>query len=170
MTNPQLPYIYIDDEFEYNLGIVLLLLNNMGLDKNELPKLDLDKIQIFMYLIKNPAKINRILMLAGKKSANLDEEQIYTIESMSVNLDILYDKNKIKDLIKGLSVAGLIEVHVDLKGNAFYFLNEIGKEKANQFDRGYFSVINCFIKNIESLSSLSVSSLFRFINFEIGEL
>jgi len=154
----ELPYLYIDDEYDFNTAILVLILNKLAVNPRQRYKLDFNKIQFFMYLIKNPSKINKVLEVAGKKTCFLDERYTYTIESLSVNVDILHDRSKVKFLLKKLASIGALGVINDDKNGISYFLTTDGEKLASELCTEYFEII---IQNLESIKPLQSSNSFK---------
>lgn len=159
-----LPYLYIDDEFDFNTTILLLIIDKLALNSKKNYKLDFNKLQFFMYLVKNPSKINKILDIAGKKCVHIDESQIYTVESLSLNVDILYDRLKVKSLLRELAATGMLSIVNDEKNGISYELSDKGKELALELKSGYFVKVSNYIDNVKSLQSLPSSKLFSILN------
>lgn len=105
----KLPYLLIDDDFTLNYGIIVLILYKLGLSTKKNAVLDFEKLQIFLYLVKNPSKINPLLALAGKKFTPINSQYTYTIESLSTNVDVLFDRSKLKFLLRQLAARGMLE-------------------------------------------------------------
>jgi|GEM_PF-1290229 len=123
-----LPYLLIDDDFTLNYSLVALLLYKLGLSTKKKAVLDFEKLQIFLYLTKNPSKINPILKLAGKDFSPINPQYTYTIESLSTNVDMLFDRSKLKALLKELAARGMLIC--ENQGNDSplkYLLSERGK-------------------------------------------
>ncbi|UZM93523.1 MULTISPECIES: ABC-three component system middle component 4 [Pseudomonas] len=126
--NTSLPYISIDDDFSLNLSLTALIIEKLGLNSKKNAVLDFEKIQIFLYLVKNPSKINIILKLADKKFTPINAQYTFTIESLSTNVDILFDRGKLKHLIKELAARGmLICEKAKSQDSIKYLLSEQGK-------------------------------------------
>lgn len=103
-----LPYILIDDDFNLNYCLVALILYKLGLSPKNNAVLDFERLQIFLYLTKYPSKINSVLKLAGKKFATINSQYTYTIESLSTNVDMLFDRAKLKYLLRHLAARGML--------------------------------------------------------------
>lgn len=106
--NQVLPYLLLDDDFSLNYSLLALIIYKLGLTSKKNAVLDFEKIQIFIYLTKNPSKINEVLRLAGKKFAPINSQYTYTIESLSTNVDILFNRSKLKALIRELAARGML--------------------------------------------------------------
>lgn len=95
-----LPYIPLDEEFSLNLCILIIIIEGLGENKNHNAIMDINKAQIFMYLVKNPSKIMRAMYLFGKKIPIIEVEETHTIKGLSLNADILFDSKKNKRINK----------------------------------------------------------------------
>lgn len=106
--NQALPYLLIDDDFSLNYSLIALIIYKLGVSSKKNAILDFEKIQVFTYLTKNPSKINEVLRLVGKKFVPLNSQYTYTIESLSTNVDILFNRSKLKILIRELAARGML--------------------------------------------------------------
>lgn len=122
MNQQSLPYLLIDDDFSLNFSLVLMIIKRHGLSSKKNAVLDFEKLQIFLYLTKNPSKINSMLSLAGKKNASISSQYTYTIESLSTNVDMLFDRSKLKTLLRELAARGLLACEFDGKDGALKYL------------------------------------------------
>ncbi|MTF65014.1 hypothetical protein GJD72_14025 [Klebsiella pneumoniae] len=52
-----LPYIPLDEDFNLNVALLIILIHTLSKNRNDVLLLDRNKIQIFLYLIKNPSKL-----------------------------------------------------------------------------------------------------------------
>ncbi|WDH33411.1 ABC-three component system middle component 4 [Pseudomonas chlororaphis] len=160
-----LPYLPIDEELGLNTAILVLLLSEMAQNKRGNLVLDFEKIQIFLYLIKNPSKISKILRLADKPSAPLDKKLTYTIESMSSNVDILFNRRKVKLLIRHIAALGLLRCEGAAKSNSIrYVLSDMGNNFAGSLtnevtDKNYFCSLIEIISKLEPLQSQPTTKL-----------
>ncbi|MCH7373583.1 ABC-three component system middle component 4 [Aeromonas sp. MR16] len=168
MNQPPLPYLLIDDDFSLNLSLVVMIIKRHSLSSKKKAILDFEKLQIFLYLTKNPSKINPILSLAGKKNASISSQYTYTIESLSTNVDMLFDRSKLRILLKELAARGFLTCEFDSKDGALkyllsnngelFFQNIYNKELAteNESEITFNSITqNYFHASMEAIDSLS---------------
>jgi len=158
-----LPYIPLDEELSLNLAIFSKVLHLLGKNKLGNPTMDIDKAKIFMYLIKNPSKIERAMKLAGKKAPPIEMTETYTIKSMSINVDILFSKEKIKEILINMSVLGFLTVK-RIEDVTLLELSESGMSFAESLVGGYYDQIHLYIDGVSSLKSLSASKLYKILN------
>ncbi|KTQ97877.1 hypothetical protein NS75R_17700, partial [Enterobacter hormaechei subsp. xiangfangensis] len=73
-----LPYIPLDEDFNLNVALLIILIHTLSKNRNDVLLLDRNKIQIFLYLIKNPSKLEGVMILAGKQNTSIDMTETYT--------------------------------------------------------------------------------------------
>ncbi|MEP8658147.1 ABC-three component system middle component 4 [Enterobacter asburiae] len=159
-----LPYIPLDEEYSLNMAMLAIAISTLSHSKKGTLSLDINKLQVFMYLIKNPSKIDSALAASGKKPACVEPQLTYTIKSFSSNVDILFDNSKIKFLIKMMSLRGLLAAEKKSDESVKLYLSEKGKEFADSFTDGYFKEIKRLTKALLPLQTLPTSKLNSVIN------
>lgn len=180
-----LPYVLIDDDFNLNYCLVVLILHRLGLSPKNNPVLDFERLQIFLYLTKYPSKINSILNLAGKKFADINSQYTYTIESLSTNVDMLFDRAKLKYLLRHIAARGMLACDKTSDPRSLkYFLSPRGTQFVESLiarpdecvegaeysfatspdSRGYFFGALEAIDNLASLQSQPLSKLNSYLN------
>lgn len=180
----ELPYLIIDDDFILNYTLVALILYKLGRSPKNKAVLDFEKLQVFLYLLKNPSKINMMLSLAGKKSVFINPKYIFTIESLSSNVDILFKREKLELLIKELAARGMLACEIESsQGPLKFILNERGCEFAESLvnndekyadeptgndvftaSKNYFGDVLELISSLSALQSQSNSKLNNHLN------
>lgn len=163
-----LPFIPLDEELSLNISIMVLIISAFGKNTKETLILDINKLQIFLYLVKNPARIAEILKCAGKTYTGLDIKQTFTIKSLSSNVDILYDNDRVKFLIKKLAASGLLLASKTEDNSTKLYLSEMGLKFAEGLDAVYFLTVRELIEVLAPLKSLPASKLNSLLNKVFG--
>lgn len=185
MMKKELPYLSIDDDFFFNYSLLVLILHRLGHSPKNNAVLDFEKLQIFLYLTKNPSKINSVLKMAGKKDAPLGSQYTFTIESLSTNVDILFNRDKLKFLLKELAAHGMLACEKKTDQDSIkYILNKKGEDFADYlvtkssvspsgealqstsftYESGYFLTALEIINSLSAIQSQSVSKLNAYLN------
>lgn len=180
-----LPYLLIDDDFSLNYSLLALIIYKLGLSSKNNAVLDFEKIQVFIYLAKNPSKINEVLRLAGKKFVPIDSQYTYTIESLSTNVDILFNRSKLKTLIKELAARGMLVCDNQTDpGSIKYLLSPAGslfveslidstfveavspsqQPSISQDSQNYFSAALEVIDSLSTLQAQATTKLYSYLN------
>lgn len=162
-----LPYLQPKKELFLNLSILLLIINKLGLTVKGKKNLSFDKIRIFYFLINNPIILNKFLYLSGKELLEVDELDCYTVDSISINVDDLYDVEKIKILIKIVTLKGYVSVDLNKDDGFVFYLNQDGSSIVSKLETEYFNKINKFIDAILFLRSFSLSKINSLVNSAI---
>lgn len=164
MSKGNLPYIPLDEEYGLNFSMLVVMISMLSHNKAGNLVLDINKLQIFIYLVKNPSKIDNVLSAAGKKSALIEPQLTYTIKSYSSNVDILFDNNKIKYLLKMMAAHGFLMAEKNSEDSTKIYLSSKGLSFAEGFNEGYFLEIKKLIRAVAPLQSLAVSKLNSILN------
>lgn len=164
MNKDNLPYIPLDEEYGLNFTMLVIMISMLSHNKVGNLVLDINTLQIFIYLIKNPSKIDHVLSAAGKKRALLEPQLIFTIKSYSSNVDILFDNNKIKYLLKMMAAHGLLMAEKNSDDATKIYLSPKGMLFAEGFNEGYFLEIKKLVQAVTPLQSFAVSKLNSILN------
>lgn len=158
-----LPYIPLDEEINLNISLLIILIHSLSKNKNDVLLLDKNKVQIFMYLIKNPSKLEDVMVLAGKKNNSINMSETYTMKSLSLNVDILFETSKIKTLLKKLAALGWLRVN-KIDGSSYFSLSNSGEDIYEELDGEYFDSIKNYTKSLGKIKSLSPNKLNAILN------
>lgn len=160
----KLPYIQPERELHYSLGILLLILESLAKTSRNRKVLTIDKIQSFYFLVTKPAFLNKVLMLANKSQIAIDDVDYYTVDILSVNVDELFNRDRLLIMMKILSSKKYLFSEYSKSEGFLFDLTDSGKSIARKLDSGYFRKIKLFIKQLSSLQSQSPSKLNGYIN------
>ena len=97
----------------------------------------------------------------------VDELDCYTVDSISINVDDLYDVEKIKILIKIVTLKGYVSVDLNKDDGFVFYLNQDGSSIVSKLETEYFNKINKFIDAILFLRSFSLSKINSLVNSAI---
>ena len=165
----KLPFLNIDDQLDFNLSLVILIIHKLSSATAKVNKLNFSKIQLFLFLIKNPSRINDVLIEADKKPTIIDPKYIYTIESYSLNIDIIGDKMKTIFLLKKLVSLNLVSIVTDNKNGIYYQLTINGQNIADKLDSKYFSTINDLLVGLKPLNTFKSDKLYSIFNKSLNK-
>ncbi len=160
----KLPYIQPERELYFSLGVVLLILENLAETTRKKRVLTIDKMQSFYFLVTRPAFLNKVLTMANKSQIAIDDVDYYTVETLSVNVDELFDRERLLAMIKILSSKNYISPEYSDSEGFLFDLTDTGKSIASKLEAGYFRKIRLFIEQLSSLQSQSPSKLNGYIN------
>jgi len=127
-------------------------------------KINNERLHIFVYLLKNPMKLNDLLNLLGKSSLLLSEQDTFSITSISPNVDSLFDRSALKSLLSILVANELIDVEFKSKAGFFYKLSEKGQATIKEFRDEYLLEVRLLCEKLKSVLSLSESKLNQALN------
>ncbi|CAH6783634.1 conserved hypothetical protein [Vibrio chagasii] len=159
----RLPFVEPDEDIYLNLSVVMILLYYLSSTKRGTLKMNNERIHIYDYLVRNPQKINRFLNALGKNNL-VKNKNDYSVSSISFNLDPLFDRDRMKDILKILVHKNLISVNYKNKDGFLYTLTEDGKKRTESLSSNYFSEIKELSEQLIPTLSLTTSQLNNSLN------
>ncbi|RRN71136.1 hypothetical protein EI200_11820 [Peribacillus simplex] len=158
--NKKVPFIIPENDLGFRITRLLILIGELGLNKNKKPLLTLEKVAIFDFLLKNPFILDKVLVAEGKiKGIVLDETETGSIESQYPNIINLFDYGSIRGYIQLLVSFNLIEVvTVD---SYLYITSEKGKEIIDKLSSTHISRIKELSKAMIVLRNMSSTQLVK---------
>lgn len=159
-----LPYIEPDYDIHLNLSTVLLIISALGYSKQGTLKINNERLHVFLYLIKNPTKLNTFLKSFDKKGVNLSEVNTLSVSSISSNVDSLFDRPALKSLISILIKKKLIEIEYKIKDGFFYKPTKKGNDVVERINGDYFIEIKKHCEKLKNVLSFSESKINKAVN------
>jgi len=159
-----LPFLDSDDDIYLNLAIVIVIIGALGKSNRGSFKINNSKLHVFLYLLKNPVVLNKVLGLCGKGSVLLSDIDSYSIISVSPNIDPLFDRESLKELLCILVVKNLITVVHKKNDGFFYELSEEGIATLASLREGYFSRVSELCDQLRNIINMSDSQLNQTLN------
>ncbi|WP_166370312.1 ABC-three component system middle component 4 [Psychromonas sp. SA13A] len=160
----RLPFLDADDDLFINLSIVLLIITALGKTNRGALKVNNEMLHIFLYLVKNPIVLNKVLMILNKNTIQLNESDSYSISSISPNIDLLFDRNLIQSLLTILISKKLIEVIYKKNDGFFYIASEQGVLLTSKLQDEYLLDVSHRCEKLKGILSISKSLLNQSIN------
>ena len=159
-----LPYIEPDYDIHLNLAIVMVIIHLLGVTNRGTLKINNERLHIFLYLLKNPVKLNGVLNALGKGSILLNEQSTFSISSISSNVDSLFDRAALKSLISILITKKLIQVAYKNKDGFFYKVTEQGATAVDNLSDEYIYENKLLCEKLKGVLSFSESQLNQALN------
>lgn len=103
-------------------------------------------------------------MLANKRQIAIDDVDYYTVDTLSVNVDELFDRERLLIMIKILSSKKYLSSEYSSSEGFLFDLTDTGKSIFSNLESGYFRKIKLFTEQLSSLQSQSPSKLNGYIN------
>ena len=159
-----LPFIEPDDDIYLNLCVLLLLINALAKTNRGTAKLNNNRMHIFLYLLKNPTSLNKMLDILGKGNVILQDRDAYSVTSISPNIDPLFDRVALKSLLSVLVTKKMVTVTYKNNDGFFYCLSESGKNAMSDLNDEYLIEIRLLCEKLKSLLSYTEGQLNKTIN------
>lgn len=160
----RIPYLNPDQDVNINTGLLILIIFFLGKSARDIALLNNDRLLIFLYLLKNPIIPDNVLEQVGRREISLTNVELYSINSISINLDPLFDREWLKSLLMRLSAMGYLAIKYRKTDGFMYLLTDSGREVAENISGPYFDRIKIYLKNLEMIKSESTTNMNRLIN------
>ncbi len=162
MTN--LPYIEPINELSLNVGVVMSILARLAQTKTGKLVLNLERIQIYLFLVFRPTTLNKLLSYQKQHTVRLRTEEEFSVNAISANVDQLFDRNSLQVILKLLHQRDFLEIDYN-KTNGFMFsLTEQGKKQFCDLNGKFYTDINRYTDKIFQMQSVKVSTLNAHLN------
>jgi flagellar motor switch protein FliG len=99
----------------------------------------------------------------------LQENEAASVNSISVNLDSLFDRSWTKALVKHLIARNFIEATYRQKEGFLYRLSKEGERVASSLRSEHFARVRYFLSELKSLKSESTSNINKMLNQSFRE-
>lgn len=153
-----LPFVIPEDDLELNLLLVYTIVYHLYATSTGRYVLDMERLNIDFYLIKNPHVLHKVLVKLSKKSFLLKSYEALSFKAEKNDSESLYDNKILKYYIQILMTNNLIKTEYNEKiGFVFIPINE-----ANNYmnlDSRYFKRILNFIEKLKQINSTSLSQI-----------
>lgn len=154
----KLPFITPEDDLELNLLLTFQIVYFLNSTSKGLKILDIERLTIYNYLLKNPHVLHRLLIKLGKKSFILKSYEISSYKSERNDVETLYDNELVRYYIQLLTSNNLINITYNEK-IGFVLTPNADMEKYINIDNEYFKRNITLIERIKQLNSMVVSKI-----------
>lgn len=161
---PALPYVVPDQSTHLNVGVLLLILKHLGITSRRKWMLTNERLLIFLYLLKYPVVLAKLLGRLDLSPPALAVEDSYSVASISVNVDALFDHDSLRYLLMHAASRSLIVVSYRKPEGFVYALSAAGVELAAELAGDYFDKINHYLAALEQIKSHNTASLNAALN------
>lgn len=154
----ELPFVVPEDDLELNLLLILLIVYNLHSTSTGRIILDIERLNFYTYLIKNPHILHKVLIKLGKKSFLLKSYEVLSFKAENNSSDILYDNKALKCHIQILMTKNFIKTEYNEK-IGFVFIPTTIAENYIDVDDKYLKRTLSFIEKIKQMNSISLSQI-----------
>lgn len=160
----KLPFVEPEEDIYVNLAVLLLLVESLAKTSRGSLKLNNNRLHVFLYLIKNPTALNKVLVSSGKSNVSLRNRDTYSVTSISPNVDPLYDRSALRSLLSVLISKDMVLVEYKNNEGFFYTLSEAGENVASGLNDEYLIETRKHCEKLKALLSYSESQLNKMVN------
>ena len=153
------PYLTPENNSQLNVAILIIILQTLSSTAKGKLLLNNERLRIIFYLVKNPLVMNKLLWRLGVQPAHLEEQEFYSVASLALNLDPLFDTKYLKDLLKHIASLKFISVGYRKNDGFVYQLNPKGKIVAEKLSGNYLDKLREHLISLSAIKSTSTPAL-----------
>lgn len=163
------PFLVPENNFIYNLTLTLHIISKLSLSLRGKQVLNFDRLLAYSYLFRNPVILNKVVVMLEKGALDLSYEEENSIASFTTNINELYNRDKLRILVKHLILRKLITVEFDKSLGVLFNSSEAGVEVIESCNETYIKRLDEFALTLKKLQAVTVSKIEHAINGSLGK-
>ncbi len=156
-------FIIPENDINLRLSRLLVIINELAFTQRGKLVINIDKLTIFDFLVRNPFLLKNVLKVKSKTNLKLLNEEFGSIASMYPSNLALVETTSTKTLIKILVSYDMLTVIQD-EGELYYILSDKGKSFISEIETDYIVRMKELCKSMLVLRSVSTNDLKKIIN------
>ncbi len=165
-----LPYQVPDNDLSLNVAILILVVFLLGKTERGKLLLNNERLQLSIYLLKNPIILNNVLVAYEKPSAYIHSYDAYSVASISNNIDFLHNIHQLKTLLQCAVTLNLINVKYRRIEGFMYELSQTGVVLVEKLNGEYYDSLRNYANSLCSLNQIATKNLNNLIIQLSGEI
>lgn len=158
-----IPFIIPENDINLRILRFLLIIDRLAYTQRGKFVINIDRLVIFDFLIRNPFLLKQVLLVKNKTNLRLLREEVGTVSTLFPSKVALLDTKSTKEIIKLMIAYNMLKVIQD-KDELFYVLTESSELIVNQIDTDYTIRIKELCEAMLVLRSVSINELKKIIN------
>lgn len=156
--NKNLPFVIPENDLDLNLLLVYTIVYHLQKTSTGRLILDMERLNIYVYLVNNPHILYKVLIKLSKKNFVLKSYEVLSFKAEKNNSESLYDNKILKYYIQILMTNNLIKTEYNEK-IGFVFAPTAEANNYMNIDNKYFKRVLNFIEKLKQISSTSLSQI-----------
>ncbi|GAA3976460.1 hypothetical protein GCM10022407_22320 [Hymenobacter antarcticus] len=164
-------FIDLGSGLHINLGLYLILIDELSINKKQEPILSIERATIYAFLLKNPLALANVLLSLNKKvPIDIKEYEIGNIATTYPNKARYYRLKETKSMIQLLHAFGMVEIAPDvITRMPSIVVTEKGRDLSKGFKSDYFVRIREISEAVKMLHSVSIPAIRSSLNQVLDE-
>lgn len=158
-----LPYTSPERDLHFNVALGLLVLNHLAETNRKKLLLNLDRLSLFIFLLKNPLIATRLLSMLGHPSFTVDGSEAFSVRSLAPSWDELLDRRQVKSLVRYLAARKMLCATYRKNDGVMLDLTEVGKSSSETLDGPFFEHARSRLLLLAKLNSVPTKTLYQHV-------
>jgi hypothetical protein len=158
-----LPYTSPERDLHFNVALALLVLDHLAETNRKKLLLNLDRLSLFIFLLKNPLIATRLLHLLGHQSFNVEDSESFSVRSLAPSWDELLNYGQVKTLVRYLGARKMLCAAYRKSDGVMLNLTELGKSSAQSLDGPFFQRATSRLQLLTKLNNIPTKTLYQHV-------
>jgi hypothetical protein len=158
-----LPYTSPERDLHFNVALALLILDNLAETSRKKLLMNLDRLSLFVFLLKNPFIATRLLSLLGHQSFNVDASESFSVRSLAPSWDELLNYRHVKTLVRYLGARKMLCAAYRKSDGVMLNLTKLGKSSAQALDGPFFRRATSRLQLLTKLNNVPTKVLYQHV-------
>jgi hypothetical protein len=159
----KIPFIIPENDINLRIFRLLMIIDKLAYTQRGKLVINIDRLVIFDFLIRNPYLLKQVLSVKNKSSISLLRNEFGTVSTLFPSKVALVDTQSTREIIKLMITYDMLKV-IEENNELFYTLTDNAKLIVKQIDTEYSIRINELCEAMLVLRSLSINDLKKIIN------
>ncbi|SFY01272.1 hypothetical protein SAMN04487921_11770 [Bacillus altitudinis] len=159
----KIPLIIPENDINLRIFRLLTIIDKLAYTQRGNLVINIDRLVIFDFLIRNPYLLKQVLSVKNKSSISLLKDEFGTVSTLFPSKVSLVDIQSTREIIKLMITYDMLKV-IEKKNELFYISTDNAKLIIKQIDTEYCIRINELCEAMLVLRSLSINELKKIIN------
>jgi hypothetical protein len=156
--NKDLPFVIPENDLDLNLLLVYTVVYYLNKTSTGKLVLDIERLNIYVYLVKNPHILYKVLVKLSKKSFVLKSYEILSFKADNNDSETLYNNKILKFYIQILMTNNQIKTEYNEKIGFVFYPSDEANNYMN-FENKYFERVLNFIEKLKQINSTPLSQI-----------
>lgn len=158
-----LPYTSPERDLHFNLALGLLVLDQLAETNRKKLLLNLDRLSLFIFLMKNPLVATRLLSLLGHGAFLVDSSESFSVRSLAPSWDELLNQEPVKTVVRYLGARKMLCAAYRKSDGVMLNLTDEGKSSAKALDGPFFRRAVARVELLAQLNSVPTKTLYQHV-------
>jgi hypothetical protein len=155
-----LPYTSPERDLHFNVSLALLVVAHLAETSRKTLILNVERLTLFVFLLKNPLIAARLLSLLGCASFVVENSESFSVRSLAPNWDELLSYRQVKSVVRYLAAREMLSADYRKGDGAVLYLTEAGRITSGGLQAPFFKRASERLQLLAKLNNVPTKTLY----------